>query len=224
MKKRVILAFSNTLFSEGIRKMLDGDGDLSIEILKDESEYPYERLETLKPDVILTDFVTLYNSFPELERNNKKFPCILIDTNCGRENLVTAILKKKISGILLNGSGIELLRKAVRSVANGEVWIDKQTFKSILNGVNSLSGDKMSALSGREREIVGLIGHGFRNKEIAQKLHISEPTVKSHLTRIFQKLNVRSRSELVSYAIKNNDMAPSGLVLAPEQKTSGHLF
>ncbi len=224
MKKRVILAFSNTLFSEGIRKMIDGESDFSIEILKTDSEYPYDRLESMKPDVILTDFVTLYNFFPELERNNKKIPCLLVDTNCGRENLVTAILRKKISGVLLNGSGAELLKKALRSVSNGEVWIDKQTFKSILNGVNSLSGDRMSALSGREREIVGLIGHGFRNKEIAQKLHISEPTVKSHLTRIFQKLNVRSRSELVSYAIKNNDLAAAGLVLAPDQKASGHLF
>ena len=55
---------------------------------------------------------------------------------------------------------------------------------------------------------MALIGEGFRNKEIAQKLNISEPTVKSHLTRIFQKLNVRTRSELISYAVKNNELAP----------------
>ncbi len=205
MKTKVILAFSNTIFSEGIKGMLDSD-DLLVEILQPDARYTFEKLESMKPDVVVTDFVTLYNSFPELERHARKLPCLLIDTNCGRENLVMAILKKKVSGVLLNGSGVELLEKAVRAVSNGEIWIDKHTFKSILSGVNSLSGDKMSALSGREREIVGLIGRGFRNKEIAQKLNISEPTVKSHLTRVFQKLNVRSRSELVSYAIKNDDL------------------
>lgn len=108
MKTRVAIAFSNTLFSEGLKMMLKGEDDISTEILETDSEYSFEKLGSLKPDVILTDFITLYNSFPELERESRKFPCILLDTNCGRENLVAAILRKKISGVLLNGSDCAL--------------------------------------------------------------------------------------------------------------------
>ena len=108
--------------------------------------------------------------------------------------------------MLLGNSNSSLLVKAIKSVAKGEVWIDKQTFKNLLNGINALGKEGPVALSGREKEVVALIGEGFRNKEIAYKLHISEPTVKTHLNRIFQKLNVRTRGELISYAIKNSDV------------------
>ena len=89
----------------------------------------------------------------------------------------------------------------------GELWIDRVSFNDLLSGMNALGNDKLSMMSGREKEIIALVGQGFRNKEIAGRLNISEPTVKTHLGRIFQKLNVRTRSELVSYSIKNNDMS-----------------
>lgn len=204
---KVMLAFANMLFSEGIRRILEGDKDIAIsEVLESGSECHVDRLVSLNPDVILTDFTTLYNTFPGIENSSRKFHFILLDTNCGRENLVTAILKKKISGVLLSNATPTLLKKSIRSVSKGEVWIDKQTFKDLLSGINAIDRDKTATLSDREKELVVLIGQGLRNKEIAQKLNISEPTVKSHLTRIFQKLNVKTRSELIGYAIKNNDM------------------
>jgi DNA-binding NarL/FixJ family response regulator len=108
--------------------------------------------------------------------------------------------------VLLSNSRPVLLSKAVRSVAKGEIWIDKQTFKNLLNGINALSKDKDSRLTDREKEIIFLTGEGFRNKEIAKRLNLSEPTVKTHLSHIFQKLNIKTRAELISYAIKNSDI------------------
>ncbi len=208
MAIRVMLAFGNMLFAEGISMLLDGDKDISvIETLKPDAKCTAHALGSIAPDIILADFGTLYNSLPDLEKLRKKSHVILVDTNCGRDNLVTAILKKKLSGVLLGNSTTEQLKKAVKVVANGELWIDRVSFNDLLSGMNALGNDKLSMMSGREKEIIGLVGQGFRNKEIAGRLNISEPTVKTHLGRIFQKLNVRTRSELVSYSIKNNDMS-----------------
>jgi DNA-binding NarL/FixJ family response regulator len=207
MSIRVMLAFSNRIFSEGIGKILGDDNDIVIiEVLTPGGEYTLERWKAMKPDVVLTDLTSLYNSFPEF-KSGIDMPFILMDTNCGKENIVSAILKKKVSGVLLSDSDSSLLSKAIRAVAEGDTWIDKQTVKNLLFGINALTKEKTATLTVREKGVVSLIGKGYRNKEIAQKLNISEPTVKTHLHRIFQKLNIRNRSELITYAIKKNDMA-----------------
>ena len=208
MSIKIALAFSNTLFSEGITKLLEQERDFSVVMIIDNGVgCDIKKLETQGISIVLTDFMTLYNGFEGIEASGRKVHFLLLDTNCGMENIVAAVLRKKISGVLLSNSTTSHLKKAIRAVAKGEVWMDKKTFKNILHGVNAIGKDKHTLLSSREKEVVGLIGKGLRNKEIAQRMHISEPTVKSHLNRIFQKLNVKSRSELISYAVKNDDMA-----------------
>lgn len=208
MSIKIALAFSNTLFSEGVSRLLEQEQDLSVATtICDCADCDIKKLEARGISIVLTDFMTLYNGFAGIDAPGRKVYFLLFDTNCGTENIVSAVLNKKINGVLLANSSASHLKKAIRAVAKGEVWMDKKTFKNILHGVNAIDNDKHSSLSGREKEVVCLIGKGLRNKEIAQRLHISEPTVKSHLNRIFQKLNVKSRSELISYAVKNNDRA-----------------
>src|SRR3972149_1394408 len=205
MKIKVSLAFSNTLFSDGIGRLLAGDPDLEVSAVIDPGHVCSRTdLEKCQDSVILTDFISLYNSLSEAAAG-KRHHILLVDTCCGRENLVSAVLHKKISGVLMSKSSPALLRKAIKAVHRGEVWLDKSTVKSILHGINAINGDKNASLSSREREIVSLIGMGLRNKEIANRLNISETTVKTHLTRIFQKLNMKARSELISYAIKTDE-------------------
>lgn len=206
MRIRVVLAFSNALFSEGIGRLLENDPDLEVSSVIEPGEAcSYADLEKT-PGVILTDFTSLYNSLPDMEEAGKKHHILLVDTCCGRENLVSAVLRKKVSGVMMGKSDSALLKKAIKAVHKGDIWLDKNTFKNILHGINALNGEKNSALSAREKEIVSLIGKGLRNKEIASRLNITETTVKTHLTRIFQKLNIKARSELISYAIKSDDM------------------
>ena len=213
MKKvKVLIAFSNMLFSEGISRILKGDDTIEVVgVLKSRTECASEKLGSLNPDVILVDFITLYNAFPEMDTAKSKANFILLDTFCGRENIISAILVKKVSGVLLDDAMPDLLQKAIHAVAGEEVWIDKSTVKSILYGINALNKDSTSALSDKEKEIVLMIGQGFRNKEIAAKLYISESTVKTHLSHIFQKLGIKNRSQLISFAIKNNDISKAYL-------------
>ena len=212
MSINVVVAFSNMLFSEGICKLLENDDEIKIaDVLKPGIEQNSVKLDSLSPDVILVDLTTLYNTFANNMDTAKKGRFILFDTDCGRENIVSAILTKKINGVLLGHATPSLLKKSIRAVAKGDIWIDKSTIKTILYGINALNKDKTAALSDKEKKIVHMIGQGFRNKEVAVKLFISESTVKSHLRNIFRKLDINNRSQLIAFAIKNYDISGSSL-------------
>ena len=198
---KVLLAFSNLLFAEGIRKLLEGPEDIKvIEVLKPGSD-ALEAIERLRPDCVLVDFTTLFNVFGEPAAQSGKF--ILIDTSCGEENIISAVLTKGLKGVLVANSTPLLLKKAVRAVAGGEIWLDKIDVKNLLMGLRALKKSTRPALSEREWEVVNLVGQGYRNREIADKLCISEPTVKTHLQRIFHKLDIQNRPQLITFAIRN---------------------
>jgi DNA-binding NarL/FixJ family response regulator len=205
MSIKVMIAFNNMLFAKGVCNILESFDDMKIvDVLNAGTKCSQERLESLDPDVVLVDFTTLYNAFPEADTTRTGF--VLLDTDCGTDIIVSAILTKKLSGVLLCDATPALLEKAVRAVAKGEVWIDKTTVKNLLYGINAIKKTRTAELSNREKEIVTLIGEGYRNKEIASKLCISEPTVKSHLQHIFRKLDIKNRSQLITFAIKNYEL------------------
>jgi DNA-binding NarL/FixJ family response regulator len=112
------------------------------------------------------------------------------------------------------------LIKSIRKVHAGEIWLDSHTTAAVIRqfvanedaapappqqmaGAQSRERER-SPLSQREREIVALVAQGFKNKEMAEKMFISEQTVKNHLHNIFDKLGVSDRLELALYAIHNN--------------------
>jgi DNA-binding NarL/FixJ family response regulator len=106
-----------------------------------------------------------------------------------------------------------MLIKAIRKVQDGEFWLDRSTTAEVVRHFTERresvaeprqTEGRLPALSRREREIVNLVTHGLRNKELAEKLQISEQTVKNHMHNIFDKLGVSDRLELALYAIHHN--------------------
>jgi DNA-binding NarL/FixJ family response regulator len=106
----------------------------------------------------------------------------------------------------------ELIVKSIRKVHGGEIWLDSHTTAAVMRQfaapgeigggtATSGKGRERSPLSHREREIVQLVAQGYKNKEMAEKMFISEQTVKNHLHNIFDKLGVSDRLELALYAI-----------------------
>ncbi|MFQ5586846.1 MAG: response regulator transcription factor [Thermodesulfobacteriota bacterium] len=206
MSIRVVVAFSNNLFAEGMCKLLGDMKDVKVvDVLKSGKSYPSQKLESLTPDVIIVDFIALYNAFADVDTTKMK-GFLLLDTDCGRDNIVSAILTKRVSGVLMGHATPSHLKDAVRAVARGEVWMDRTVVKNILYGVNALNRERAEVLSEREKEITALIGQGYRNKEIAQKLCICESTVKAHLHRIFQKLGIKNRTQLITFFMKNQEV------------------
>lgn len=198
---KVMLAFSNLLFSEGVSRLLEGSEDIKVSGIMRPGAGPAAVMEAARPDVVLVDFTVLFNSFGELGADADKF--ILVDTSCGEDNIISAVLTKGLKGVLVCSSTPLLLKKAIREVASGEIWLDKIDVKNLLTGLHALKKNSRPSLSEREWEVVGLVGQGYRNREIAEKLCISEPTVKTHLQRIFHKLDIQNRPQLITFAIKN---------------------
>lgn len=211
---KVMLAFSNQLFSEGIQMLLDGSEDIKVINIMRPGADPAAALEASRPDVVLVDFTTLFNGFGDLGMDANRF--ILVDTSCGEDNIISAVLTKGLKGVLVASSTPLLLKKAIREVAGGEIWLDKIDIKNLLTGLHALKKNSRPSLSAREWEVVGLVGQGYRNREIAEKLCISEPTVKTHLQRIFHKLDIQNRPQLITFAIKNQPAEPNGAV--PERR------
>jgi two-component system nitrate/nitrite response regulator NarL len=126
------------------------------------------------------------------------------------KNEFVQAMKLGCSGIVLKQTAPELIVKSIRKVHSGEIWLDSHTTAAVMRqfaspadvgGTGPTRARERSPLSQREREIVGLVAQGYKNREMAEKMFISEQTVKNHLHNIFDKLGVSDRLELALYAI-----------------------
>jgi DNA-binding NarL/FixJ family response regulator len=137
-------------------------------------------------------------------------PKVIILTASEDKNEFVQAMKLGCSGIVLKQTAPELIVKSIRKVYNGEIWLDSHTTAAVMRqfatpadilGMETTRTRERSPLSQREREIVGLVAQGYKNREMAEKMFISEQTVKNHLHNIFDKLGVSDRLELALYAI-----------------------
>jgi DNA-binding NarL/FixJ family response regulator len=143
---------------------------------------------------------------------------VIVLTASDDKNEFVQAMKLGTSGIVLKQTATELLIKSIRKVHAGEIWLDSHTTQAVIRQfvaneeptpqapapTSPVRDRERSPLSQREREIVSLVAQGFKNKEMAEKMFISEQTVKNHLHNIFDKLGVSDRLELALYAIHNN--------------------
>ena len=136
-----------------------------------------------------------------------------------RTIVVTAVLdfeahqraiSKGAMGLVLKEHAVEHIARAVRQVYGGEVWFNRSMMLKVIEKMAEPSAAKktdpesrkIQTLTQREREVIDLVGEGLKNRAIADRLHITETTVRHHLTKIFDKLEVKDRLELVIYAYK----------------------
>lgn len=113
-------------------------------------------------------------------------------------------------GVVLKEDAADLLLKAIEKVYKGEAWLDRLTLGRLISQISSHEKDsvdprteKIASLTEREREVIGLIAEGLKNRQIAERLFISHVTVTHHLSSIYSKLGVSDRLELVIYAFAN---------------------
>jgi DNA-binding NarL/FixJ family response regulator len=188
----VLVDLSSVILQEALLAQLDGSGT---DIRFIAPHLPHQPA----PDIVLCDAARL----PELaERASETAKLLLLETGQTREQTLALLLAYPIDGVIASDSDLQLLIKALRVVANGQVWVDNSLLKLLLQQAESQSAQNREQLSKKERDIVVLISQGCRNKEIASRLFISEQTVKTHLSRIFRKLNISTRTQLIPFGIK----------------------
>lgn len=213
-KIRIMIADDHPVFVEGLRRILELEEDL--EVIGEAYDGPstISKVQELKPDVLLLDLrmpgmdgLEVLEHLQQLKVNTK---ILVLTASENRQEFVEA-MRLGCSGIVLKHTQTPLLLKSIRKVYEGEIWLDSTTTAAVIREFASASPSPTfpapqrtrarSPLSNREREIVALVAQGYRNKEIAEKLFISEQTVKNHLHNIFDKLGVSDRLELALYAI-----------------------
>ena len=218
-KIRIVLADDHPIVRDGLKKMLSMESDLEVVGEASDGREALEQIQIHEPDVLLLDLrmpnLDGLSALQTLQHINRKTKVIILTASEDKNEFVQA-MKLGCSGIVLKQTAPELIVKSIRKVNAGEIWLDSHTTAAVMrqfattgpDGSSSSSsgsgGTKVrerSPLSAREREIVGLVAQGYKNKEMAEKMFISEQTVKNHLHNIFDKLGVSDRLELALYAI-----------------------
>src|SRR3984885_4775724 len=213
---RILLADDHPIVRDGLKKLLQLEDDFEVVGEAGDGREVLEKVHELDPDVLLLDLrmpnLDGLSALQALQQTNKRTRVIILTASEDKNEFVQA-MKLGCSGIVLKQTAPDLIVKSIRKVHSGEIWLDSHTtaavmrqFSTALEGGNTSSsssgkGRERSPLSAREREIVALVAQGYKNKEMAEKMFISEQTVKNHLHNIFDKLGVSDRLELALYAI-----------------------
>jgi len=192
---RIAIADDHPLFREGLRKALTTAPDFRLVGEACDGEGALELCETEHPDVLVLDLtMPRCNGFGVLDRLPKASPgthAVVLTGRLEREFEERA-LRAGARGFLHKDSSVEHILSAIRAVAGGEVWASRRGFSRLLSS-GSPSADPFESLTPREGEVLGLLGRGMMNREIASKMNVSEKTVASHIAAVVGKLGVRGR-------------------------------
>ncbi len=211
---RVLIADDNSLFRDGLANLVSAQPDLDVAGTVDSAATAHEQTRQVRPDIVLLGWsasaAASQRIFAAIHESKLATRVIIMVSDDGKEDFVEAI-RLGCSGIVPRKTSTELLLKSIRKVHAGEIWLDRMSTADVIRRLSKKSPGNVAArqglreqgaaLSTREREIVGLIAQGFKNKDMAERLFISEQTVKNHLHNIFDKLGVSDRLELALYAI-----------------------
>jgi DNA-binding NarL/FixJ family response regulator len=209
---KVAIADDEPVYRLGLMKLLEAESDLSMVGEASNGMEAMLLLERYEPDVLLLDLqmpvmdgIEVLNEASKRKQVNTRI--IVMMTTGERDKAVRAV-RLGARGILFKDADASLLVKSIRKVNEGEVWIDNpilsQALESLVTKPSAPTGaDRDQRLSNREMEVVRCVAMGLRNKEVADKLGVSEATIKNHLTSVYSKLGVSDRLELILYAIHN---------------------
>ena len=210
---KVVIADDHPIVRDGLRKLLSTEDDIDVVGEAADGQELLDNLDSWQPDVILldlrmpnTDGLTALQTLSSTKNPAK----VIILTASEDKNEFVQAMKLGCAGIVLKQTSADLIVKSIRRVHAGEIWLDARTTAAVMRQfataeaaavAGGLRGRERAPLSSREREIVALVAQGYKNKEMAEKMFISEQTVKNHLHNIFDKLGVSDRLELALYAI-----------------------
>lgn len=217
MAIRLVIADDHALLRQGIRNVLELEPDLQVLGEAADGEEAIRLVQELKPDILLLDVNMPRGNGLEVTRRLKELEepvKIVVLTIHDDQNYVVELVKAGAAGYLLKDVEPSMLIQALKSVAEGETFIYPTLAGKLLGEINRqeerllettriYERRKEERLTYRELDVLELICQGMSNQEVAQKLFLSEKTVKNHLTNIFRKLHVSDRTQAVLYAIKN---------------------
>ena len=212
---KILLLGEYSIFRSALRMFIETDKRLRVVGEADGMAAAASILEEKKPDMILVDLPEINGSEQLVNFNQPPVPVLVLIGQHDVE-VYKKCLKLGISGLIPKEEHSDILFKAIEKIHSGEIWFDRaimgDTIRQLIQEKQMMNDHPKAhvtnGLTEREKQVVELICKGMKNREIAEKLFITETTVRHHLTSVFNKLKITSRLELVIYAFKNNLVSP----------------
>jgi two-component system response regulator NreC len=206
-KLKILLAEDHRILREGLKMMIDEQPNMEVVGEADDGIEAWQKTTELQPDVVLMDVsMPRMNGADATRRIRELCPEVkIVALTAHRASAyLSQMLKAGASGYVLKNTAFNELVDAILAVAKGGRYIDRASQELMLNAPPenvTWKGDPQGKpLSEREMEVIALVANGYTNKEIANKLAISVKTVESHKANSMQKLDLKSRAEIVDYA------------------------
>lgn len=211
-KINILLVDDHSIVREGLKQLLELDGDIQVIGEAGDGKKCLELVEALHPDVVLLDIdMPVMDGLQVLEELNKRGSKqkVLILTIHNEVEYLFRAAEIGASGYVLKDSESAILKSAIYAIHGGESYIDSTLIpllkeKQYVKRLQQEARDKDKRLSTREMQVLCYLAEGLYNKEIACLLEISEKTVKNHVSNIFKKIGVADRTQAAVYAIKHN--------------------
>lgn len=207
MPINIAIVDDHSMIREGLKQLLELDGRIRVIAEASNGIECLDMLHREIPEILLLDInMPQMNGIQVLENIRKekiKVKVLILTIHNEVEYLMKAV-EIGIDGYVLKDSDIAVLKRAIYAVNAGESYIEPSLTPYFNKRLEKSREVRTDSLSKREIQVLELIAEGNFNKEIAEKLFISEKTVKNHVSSIFKKINVSDRTQAAIYAIKNN--------------------
>jgi DNA-binding NarL/FixJ family response regulator len=207
----IMIIDDHVVIRSGLRMLIEHDQRMKVVAQAGSRTEALERATSEHPDVIILDLVlgdedglSFLPELCEASPNSR----VLVLTGVQNPDAHRRAIRRGAMGIVLKEHAADQLLKAIMKVYEGEVWIERSMMGSMIQEFNKPAMldpevSKIESLTDREREVIALIGEGLKNKQVGERLFISETTVTHHLSSVFSKLEVSDRLELIIYAFRH---------------------
>jgi two-component system response regulator NreC len=210
MPTRVLLADDHALIRQGLKALLERQG-CQVVCEASNGQETLRSVEKTRPDVAIVDIsmpvLNGVDAARELKKSSPKTKVILL-TEHDEDQYVTEALRAGVRGYVLKSQAADDLVHAIREVCRGSVYLSPNISRAVADAYVSKTYTSADPLSGRERQVLQLVGEGKSTKDVAAQLGISVKTAESHRARLMKKLDIHETASLVRYAIRHGLIQP----------------
>lgn len=208
----LMIADDHSLMREGLKQILELDENITVIAQAVDGEDVIQKAQQYKPNIILMDInmpkVSGIDALRRLRDIGVDSKIIMLTIHDDKEYLYETI-KIGANGYVLKDADSDTLIKAIYEVNKGKTYLQESISELLVNdiytkGAKTLENEKIESLTRREYEVLILIGEGLNNREIAERLFISEKTVKNHVSNIFKKIDVNDRVQAAIFTYRNS--------------------
>lgn len=209
MKISILIADDHSMIREGLKQLLELEQNFNVIGFANNGRKAIDKINELHPDILLLDVnmpvLGGIETLAEIRKNNINVKVIMLTIHNEREYLIKAV-ELGCDGYILKESDSDELKNAIYNVYEGKRYIQPNMTPMLNSYLASKAEDdkKLVGLTKREIQVLKLVAEGMFNRDIAERLEISERTVKNHIANIFKKIQVSDRTQAAVFAIKNN--------------------